>query len=65
MDCLMPYTLAGFDLLKQPGPDNPGGGVSVKYARCETIPGNLNFRRITTLPEIESDIVWRGLAMVP
>lgn len=58
MDCLMPYTLAGFDLLRQPGPENPGGGVSVKYARCETIPGDLNLRRITTLPEIDADIVW-------
>ena len=58
MDCLIPYTLAGFDLIKQPGPGNSGGGVSTKYARCASIPGELNFRRITTISEVDADIVW-------
>lgn len=58
MDCLIPYTLADYDLLRPPGPDNPGGGVSTKYARCASIPGDLSFRRITTIPEVSADTVW-------
>ena len=58
MDCLMPYTLAGYDLMKPPGPGNSGGGVATKYARCASIPGGLNFRRITTVSEVDTDIVW-------
>ena len=57
-DCLIPYTLAGYNLLKSPGPDNQGGGVSTKYARCETIPGEISFRRITTIAEVNSNTVF-------
>ena len=58
IQCLIPYTLAGFDPMLPPGPGNSGGGVSIKYARCATIPGELKFERITTIPEVTADTVW-------
>lgn len=58
MDCLVAYTHADHDLMLPSGKDNPGGGVAIKYARCATIPGKHQFRIITSIAEIESDVVF-------
>ena len=58
MDCLVAYSHADYDLMRPPGKNNPGGGVPLKYARTASIPGNHNFRIITSLAEVESDILF-------
>ena len=58
MDCLVAYPHADHDLLRPPGKTNAGGSVPLKYARTAVMAGNHHFRLITSLAEIESDILF-------
>lgn len=58
MDCLVAYPHAAHDLMRPPSETNVGGSVSLKYARVAVMGGNQGFRLITSLAEIESDILF-------